>query len=95
MIGKLEMKVVWWGEDAGNTMARMMQALQNHPQVLQKLRQEQEEVVAKFGDTFTPDVLDAMPYAEAVMKETMRVWPTVPQGPPSCRTNLFSERSCS
>lgn len=66
-------------ETTGSTMARILQALQQHPEVLQKLRQEQEQVVANFGDTFTPDVLDAMPYAEAVMKETMRVWPTVPQ----------------
>lgn len=73
---------------AGNTMARMLQALEKHPAVLQKLKQEQEAVVAKFGDKFTPDVLDAMPYADAVIKEVMRVWPTVPQGVPRVITHL-------
>lgn len=76
----------------GNTMARMLQALEKHPAVLQKLQQEQEAVVAKFGDNFTPDVLDAMPYADAVIKEVMRVWPTVPQGAASVAS--LSPRDC-
>lgn len=46
-----------------------------HPQILQNVRNEQAEVVSKFGPLITPKALAAMPLTEACIKETMRVKP--------------------
>ena len=49
----------------------------NHPAVLAALRAEQESVAASHGPDLTPAAVAAMPYLEAVIKETNRLFPIV------------------
>lgn len=42
--------------------------LQDHPEVVQKLRAEQQALVSKHGQRITPAVLKDMVYADAVIK---------------------------
>lgn len=46
--------------------------LKQHPQVLHKLRQEQQEVIDQYGIDITNRTLAAMPYTTAIVKETLR-----------------------
>eukprot|EP00879_Flechtneria_rotunda_P021265 GHRR01022404.1.p1 GENE.GHRR01022404.1~~GHRR01022404.1.p1 ORF type:complete len:376 (+),score=150.75 GHRR01022404.1:280-1407(+) len=45
------------------------------PEVMQLVREEQDEIVAKYGPNFTRSVLDQMPYTDAVIKEALRFTP--------------------
>lgn len=46
--------------------------LKIHPEVLLKLRQEQQEVIDTYGTDITDRELAAMPYTTAIVKETLR-----------------------
>ncbi|GMH35080.1 hypothetical protein BSKO_02948 [Bryopsis sp. KO-2023] len=61
-------------------MIRVLRHLTNHPKVLEKALNEQEEVGSKFGDDYSKESLAAMPYLEAILKETMRLDPPAPIG---------------
>jgi len=50
-------------------------ALGKHPEVWQKIVDEQAEIVAQFGQEFTTEAVDAMVYAEAVFREATRILP--------------------
>jgi cytochrome P450 len=52
--------------------------LSQTPAALAALRQEQAEVVSRHGDAVSPTALEAMPYAEAVLREAWRLHPVVP-----------------
>ncbi|WIA35635.1 hypothetical protein OEZ86_004050 [Tetradesmus obliquus] len=43
--------------------------------VMQKVRQEQQQVMQRHGEAMSLAALDAMPYADAVIRETLRVAP--------------------
>eukprot|EP00877_Chromochloris_zofingiensis_P005472 jgi/Chrzof1/14926/Cz09g21020.t1 len=61
------------GHDTSSvTLTQALANIQEHPEVMEKLRSEQQAVVAKHGDKFTAHTLKAMVYAEAVIKETLR-----------------------
>ncbi|CAD7698725.1 unnamed protein product [Ostreobium quekettii] len=49
--------------------------LAKHPEVWDKVKEEQAGVVAEYGPVFTEVAVEAMVYTEAVVKEAMRVMP--------------------
>jgi C-22 sterol desaturase len=54
------------------------QHLVDHPEILAKVREEQERVrQGNYENPLTIDLLDQMPYLSAVVKESMRVQPPV------------------
>lgn len=55
-------------------MARLLHLLSNHPEVQDKLRQELTEAKRqKDGQEFSYDELVALPYLDAVCRETLRL----------------------
>ncbi|KAF6259721.1 cytochrome P450 [Scenedesmus sp. NREL 46B-D3] len=54
-----------------------MANLQDHPRVMQRLREEQAAVQCRHGDAVTADALKDMRYADAVVRETLRRDPVV------------------
>eukprot|EP00803_Ostreobium_quekettii_P010275 evm.model.scf_3049.1 EVM.evm.TU.scf_3049.1 scf_3049:69-2495(-) len=64
-----------------NTLIFLMLELGRNPQVLERLREEQAAVVAAHGPGMSLEALEAMPYAEACVKEGLRV-NVVVHGPP-------------
>lgn len=59
-------------ETSGSTMAWVMHYLHTHPAALAKLRQELDHAPE------TPSAYGAMPFLDAVCKETMRLRPVIP-----------------
>ncbi|KAF9269921.1 cytochrome P450 [Marasmius fiardii PR-910] len=58
------------------------QHLADHPEILAKVREEQERVrEGNYDAPFTLEMLDAMPYLSAVVKESLRVRPPVTMVP--------------
>ena len=55
-------------DTSSTTLTQCFSNLQDHPQVLEKLREEQRALVAKHGEAITPAVLKDMTYADAVIK---------------------------
>ena len=55
-------------DTSSTTLTQLMSNLQDHPEVLQKLRDEQADVVARQGDQLTAGALKDMTYADAVIK---------------------------
>ncbi|CAL8462567.1 g2100 [Coccomyxa elongata] len=60
-------------ETTGATLARVLPEIQKQPHILAKMRQEQAELIQEFGDDITYDVLERMPYTDAVLREVMRL----------------------
>ena len=62
-------------DTTANSLARVLQLLADRPQVQEKLRQEILQAVESEGegDTLDFDKVMALPYLEAVCRETMRV----------------------
>lgn len=46
-----------------------------HPNVWRKVKAEQDQLVAEYGEEFTRDTLDKSVYLDAVIKETLRIKP--------------------
>ena len=46
-----------------------------HPDVWEKIREEQQEIRSKYGEELTQQTLESCTYLEAVIKETMRIKP--------------------
>lgn len=55
------------------TVASLFMGL--HPNVWRKVKAEQEQLVAEYGEEFTRDTLDKSVYLDAVIKETLRIKP--------------------
>jgi cytochrome P450 len=52
--------------------------LATHPDVQQRLRKEVRETLSRYrAEELTLQILDSMPYLNAVASEALRVWPTV------------------
>ncbi|WIA16755.1 hypothetical protein OEZ85_013407 [Tetradesmus obliquus] len=64
-------------DTSSTTLTRALANLQDHPRVLQRLRQEQQQVVARHGGRISSDALKDMRYADAVVRETLRRDPVV------------------
>ena len=66
-------------ETTGTTIARLMAFVTRDrcPAVLDALAAEQEAVIAAHGPALSPSAMAAMPYLDAVVKETNRLFPIV------------------
>ena len=64
-------------ETTGTTIARLLRELDSRPELVRKLRDEQERVVADFGTLLTPAAMSRMRLADATVAETLRTWPIV------------------
>ncbi|KAE9392893.1 cytochrome P450 [Gymnopus androsaceus JB14] len=63
-------------DTTSSAMARLLHLLSNHPEVQDKLRQELTEAKRqKDGQEFSYDELVALPYLDAVCRETLRLYP--------------------
>ncbi|GMH37159.1 hypothetical protein BSKO_05032 [Bryopsis sp. KO-2023] len=69
--------MVYGNASMGPTCAKILQYVGN-PKVLDKLRQEQIEVVASKGSALCLEALDSMKYCTAVVQEILRITPIVP-----------------
>ncbi|KAE9397791.1 cytochrome P450 [Gymnopus androsaceus JB14] len=62
-------------DTTSSAMARLLQLLSRHPEVQEKLRQELTEAKSqKDGQDFSYDELVALPYLDAVCRETLRLY---------------------
>lgn len=64
-------------DTSSTTLTQCFSNLQDSPHVLDKLRTEQQALVAKHGEHITPAVLKEMVYGDAVIRETLRRDPVV------------------
>lgn len=55
-------------DTSSTTLTAVLANLQQHPKALEKLRQEQDAVLAKHGTGLSAAALRDMPYAEAVIR---------------------------
>jgi cytochrome P450 len=55
-------------DTSSTTLTAVLAQLQQHPEALQMLQQEQAAVLAKHGTGLSAAVLRDMPYAEAVIR---------------------------
>ncbi|KAF6251708.1 cytochrome P450 [Scenedesmus sp. NREL 46B-D3] len=67
--------IIAGNDTSGLGISALLAILPQFPGVLHRLRQEQREVMAKFGPELSINVLEAMPYADAVVREVLRVAP--------------------
>eukprot|EP00878_Enallax_costatus_P040183 GHUV01046192.1.p1 GENE.GHUV01046192.1~~GHUV01046192.1.p1 ORF type:complete len:251 (+),score=76.65 GHUV01046192.1:633-1385(+) len=67
--------IIAGNDTSGLGVSALMSILPLFPGVMEKLRLEQKELVAKYGPELTQTVLDNMAYGEAVVKEVLRVAP--------------------
>eukprot|EP00803_Ostreobium_quekettii_P004081 evm.model.scf_654.1 EVM.evm.TU.scf_654.1 scf_654:5501-12658(+) len=65
-------------DTVSTTMDTIFHALALDPQIWDKLREEQRQVVESFGDDITAESLASMPFAEVVVKEGLRTNPVAP-----------------
>lgn len=63
-------------DTTASTLSWIMFNLCKHPEVQDRLRAEIEEKVSSLGDD-VPEVIDDIPYLEAVCNETLRLYPTI------------------
>jgi cytochrome P450 len=74
------MTLMFAGHDTStSTLSFMMHELARHPDVVERLREEQEQVLG--GAPPTVDGLEQMPYLEMVLDEVLRLYPPAWIGP--------------
>ena len=82
-IWELQNMVVGGSESSSNTVEFAMAELMNQPEILKKTQQELDTVVGK--DSIVEEShIQKLPYLLAVMKETLRLHPTLPLLVPHC-----------
>jgi len=78
-IGDLMIILIFAGfETTASTMTSIVFELAHYPEIWDKLRTEQQQIMKEFGEEITPQALDSMSYTDAVIKETMRLRVLVP-----------------
>ncbi|KAI0765001.1 cytochrome P450 [Fomes fomentarius] len=80
IIGQISTMILAGMDTTSNSIARILQILAENPDVQERLREEIVQAVEADGteDTIEFDKLMALPYLEAVCRETLRLSPGVP-----------------
>eukprot|EP00884_Botryococcus_braunii_P022691 jgi/Botrbrau1/9105/Bobra.0305s0012.1 len=60
-------------ETTGSTLMHTLRFLEANLSWLEQLRQEQRDIIAKFGPEITAEVMEKMPCVDATIKESLRV----------------------
>ncbi|KAK7466276.1 hypothetical protein VKT23_005004 [Stygiomarasmius scandens] len=79
LIGQMSTLIFAAMDTTSNGMSRMLELLSTHLDVQNKLRQEVTEARKEAGRDLTYDKLIALPYLDAVCRETLRLYPPVSQ----------------
>ncbi|KAI1790850.1 cytochrome P450 [Ganoderma leucocontextum] len=66
-------------DTTSNAMSRILHLLAQHPNVQEKLRREAIQARAAAGGDLDYDQVQAIPYLDAVCRETLRLYPPAPQ----------------
>jgi hypothetical protein len=61
-------------DTTSNALSRILDILASHPEAQEKLRLEIMEGRQQYGDEIPYDKLVALPYLDAVCRETLRLW---------------------
>ncbi|WIA32262.1 hypothetical protein OEZ86_003108 [Tetradesmus obliquus] len=64
-------------DTSSTTLTRLLSVLHDTPEVVQQLRQEQAAVLARHGEQLTAAAIKDMEYADAVIRESLRLDPVV------------------
>jgi cytochrome P450 len=62
-------------ETSASTLTCISLALALHPEAWKKLKDEQTQIVSKYGEKLTQDSLDNSIYLDSIIKETLRIKP--------------------
>ncbi|KAF7518743.1 hypothetical protein G7054_g13345 [Neopestalotiopsis clavispora] len=81
MVQEATVFLIAGAETTATTITTVFYFLARHPNVIKKLRDELHETFKSYS-TITGDAVARLPYLNAVLEETMRVFPPVPPGPP-------------
>ncbi|CAK0785282.1 hypothetical protein CVIRNUC_008488 [Coccomyxa viridis] len=77
-VADMLVNLLFAGHDtSAHTLTRLLAELPRHPEVWDRLKREQAEVVAEQGPEMSADALKAMTYLEVVIKEMQRLHPIV------------------
>ncbi|KAK7466315.1 hypothetical protein VKT23_005042 [Stygiomarasmius scandens] len=79
LIGQMSTLIFAAMDTTSNGMARMLDLLSTHRDIQNKLRREVTEARKEAGRDLTYDELTALPYLDAVCRETLRLYPPVTQ----------------
>ncbi|KAG5635769.1 hypothetical protein H0H81_010149 [Sphagnurus paluster] len=67
-------------DTTSNAISRALHLISTHPEVQDKLRSEIMEAFTTYGENMLYDDLVALPFLDAVCRETLRLHPTFPLG---------------
>ncbi|KAL7543717.1 hypothetical protein ACHAXR_013002 [Thalassiosira sp. AJA248-18] len=67
--------IIAGSETSSSTLTCASLFLGLHPDVWEKVREEQREILAEYGEELTQKTLDKFTYLDAVIKETLRIQP--------------------
>lgn len=81
--------IIAGNDTSGLGVTALLAVLPLFPDVMDKLRQEQEQLIAEYGPELSVNLLDRMVYAEVVIKEVLRLAP--PSGLVMRRTTVDME----
>ncbi|KAJ8521037.1 hypothetical protein ONZ45_g2214 [Pleurotus djamor] len=77
LIGQISTLTLAAVDTTSGALSRTLDQLAKHPEVQAKLRQEVREATAQFGGDLDYDTLVALPYLDAICRETLRLFPPV------------------
>jgi len=80
VVGQVSTLIFAAMDTSSNTMTRILHLMALHPEVQEKLRKEiMDALELNGGRDFTWDELDTLTYLDAVCRETLRLFPPLPQ----------------
>lgn len=77
LIGQITVLIFGAQDTTASSLTRLLHTLSLHPEVQDKLRNEVAEAVSE-GGRLEYDAVMSLPWLDAVLKETMRLYPPVP-----------------
>lgn len=79
LIADLDLLIIAGADTTAGVLTNMMYELCEHPEVQEKLLAELKSHFTS-GEEITTKAVKSLPYLEAVINETLRLWPPVPAG---------------